>query len=86
MKHGAVLSQGKDVELEHLPEELQGGAEPVASEAPSDQALVTLAETEKRYVLRVFEACNRQQQESARVLGIGRTTLWRKLRDYGVTP
>ncbi len=86
VKHGVVLSQGNDVELRHLPDELQGLGEPTAPEPPTDGDLVTLAETEKRYVLRVFEACNRQQQESARVLGIGRTTLWRKLRDYGVNP
>jgi two-component system response regulator HydG len=87
VKHGAVLSRGEDVDREHLPEELQ---EPAGAEAAAgrgdDGRLETLAETERRYVLRVYEACNHQQQESARVLGIGRTTLWRKLKDSGVSP
>jgi two-component system response regulator HydG len=86
VKHGAVLSKGEDVELKHLPEELLGNSESLSAVSAAPGALETLAETEKRHVLRVFEACHQQQQESARVLGIGRTTLWRKLKDYGVEP
>jgi two-component system response regulator HydG len=83
VKHGSVLSRGADVDVEHLPEEL---LEPIAL-APDEQAesptLTTLAETEKRHILRVFSACHHQAQEAAKVLGIGRTTLWRKLTEYG---
>ncbi len=82
VKHGAVLSLGKDVDLADLPEELTG---PVLLPPPeSDGALLTLDEAERRHILRVLEACGGQQQDAARVLGIGRTTLWRKLKGYGL--
>jgi two-component system response regulator HydG len=32
----------------------------------------------------VLEACSGHQIDAARVLGIGRTTLWRKLRELGI--
>jgi two-component system response regulator HydG len=83
MKHGAVLSRGATIEVEHLPEEL--GAPAVAGEGSSaGPELITLEEAERRHVVRVLEACGGQQVDAARVLGIGRTTLWRKLKGYGL--
>jgi DNA-binding NtrC family response regulator len=83
VKHGAVLSLGEKIELEHLPDELsQPTLLPLSSGEEGE--LVTLEEAERRHVLRVLEACGGQQVDTARVLGIGRTTLWRKLKDYGL--
>jgi len=79
VKHGAVLSDGADVDLEHLPE---GIVEP-PSKAAATPALQTLAEVERAHVLHVLEACGGRQVDAARVLGIGRATLWRKLCRYG---
>ncbi len=82
VKHGAVLSRGDAVDLEHLPEELM---QPMVMPAPEDDgSLLTLAEAERRHILRVLEACGGQQLDAARVLGIGRTTLWRKLKTFGL--
>jgi propionate catabolism operon transcriptional regulator len=36
---------------------------------------------ERAHVLRVLDECGGNQGEAARRLGIGRTTLWRKLRE-----
>lgn len=83
VKHGAVLSKGEKVEVEHLPEELsQPSLAPLVQELEGE--LITLEEAEKRHVLRVLEACQGQQSDAARVLGIGRTTLWRKLKGFGL--
>jgi transcriptional regulator of acetoin/glycerol metabolism len=78
-----VLSLGKQIDLEHLPDELSQPAMLPLS-ASEEGAMVTLQEAERRHVLRVLEACGGQQVDTARVLGIGRTTLWRKLKDYGL--
>ncbi len=77
--HGAVLSRGAPVEVSHLPEECSA----LTQVAPDSTDLVTLEVAERRHVLRVLEACGGRQIDAARVLGIGRTTLWRKLRDFG---
>jgi DNA-binding NtrC family response regulator len=38
-----------------------------------------LAEVEREHVLAVLDACGNNQVEAARILRIGRSTLWRKL-------
>ncbi|MBL8921373.1 MAG: sigma-54-dependent Fis family transcriptional regulator [Myxococcaceae bacterium] len=89
MKHGAVLSGQSDVDLEHLPEEL---AERMPSVAPirapalssSPALLESLAQVERRHITDVLRACGGKSSDAARVLGIGRTTLWRKMKEYGL--
>ncbi|WP_242371727.1 sigma-54 interaction domain-containing protein [Anaeromyxobacter sp. SG26] len=76
MRHAAVLARGGEIRPEHLPEEL---LRPAARAEPPAR---TLAEVEREHVLRVLEAFGGSQVEAARALGIGRNTLWRKLRAY----
>jgi len=45
-------------------------------------ALQSLADVERAHVLHVLQACHGDQTEAARVLGIARNTLWRKLRQW----
>jgi DNA-binding NtrC family response regulator len=44
----------------------------------------TLDELERAHILRVLELCEGQKTKAAQLLGINRTTLWKKLRQYGV--
>ena len=73
--HGAALSMGADVDAAHLPDDV------LSPPRPRSQ---TLAEVERAHVLAVLQGCGGNQVEAARALGIGRTTLWRKLSAYGV--
>ena len=79
-KHGAVLSSGRDVDLEHLPRSV---IDPPAPLERTDD-LCSLKEMERRHIVRVLHACGGRQGEAAKTLAIGRTTLWRKLQDYGI--
>jgi two-component system response regulator HydG len=83
VKHGAVLARGDAVDVEHLPDEVASGLPP-EPESDATPGLITLAELERAHITRVLRACSGQQQDAARLLGIGRTTLWRKLKEYGV--
>jgi len=53
------------------------------SEDPKD--LVTMHEIEKRYIFRVLQAVGGSRTEAARILGLDRKTLYRKLDAYGVS-
>lgn len=53
----------------------------VAGNDPSE--LVPLEEVERRYILRVVEAVGGNKTAAARVLGLERKTLYRKLERYG---
>lgn len=46
----------------------------------------TLAEQEHRAIVQTLHATGGRLTETARRLGISRTTLWRRLRQYGVQP
>jgi DNA-binding NtrC family response regulator len=78
VRHAAALARGGAIGPEHLPDELRA---PPGRPAPAVGR--TLAEVERAHVLHVLEACGGSQVEAAKVLGIGRNTLWRKLRAWG---
>jgi two-component system response regulator AtoC len=80
MERAAMLAEGELVELADLPERV-GGFTPaqvlVAGTEPEE--LVTMAEVERRYIRRVLLAVGGHRSEAARILGIDRKTLYRKL-------
>ena len=39
---------------------------------------------ERAHILKVLELCEGQKTKAAQMLGINRTTLWKKLRQYGL--
>lgn len=51
---------------------------------PSVEGPTTLAEREKDAIVRSLDAHGWRLAETARSLGISRTTLWRRLRAYGL--
>lgn len=51
---------------------------------PAVEGPSTLAEREKEAIVRSLDAHNWRLAETAKSLGISRTTLWRRLRAYGL--
>jgi two-component system response regulator HydG len=56
-----------------------------AALATLEGAEVDVEEAERRYILRVVESVGGNKTLAARVLGIGRKTLYRKLAQYGAS-
>lgn len=46
---------------------------------PGEEPLMTLAEAEQQHIRKVLRRCNNNRSRAAKLLGIGRNTLWRKL-------
>lgn len=53
---------------------------------PEGGSARTLAERERQAILDTLEVTHGKLAETARRLGISRTTLWRRLRAYGLRP
>ena len=53
---------------------------------PDGDHVRTLAERERQAILDTLESSHGKLAETARRLGISRTTLWRRLRAYGLRP
>jgi DNA-binding NtrC family response regulator len=82
MERAVALASGSRVDLDDLPEE-------VRLVVPQPRAAVgavrSLSEIEKDYILAVLELNEGNQTRTAKQLGIGSATLYRKLKSYGLT-
>jgi two-component system response regulator HydG len=56
--------------------------EPAVEGAPLQ--LTTLADLERQVILGAIRALNGDKLQAAKLLGIGKTTLYRKLKEYGI--
>ena len=54
------------------------------SSSTEQQAVYDLAEIEKQHILKVLRMTGQNKTEAARLMCIGLTTLYRKLKDYGI--
>jgi DNA-binding NtrC family response regulator len=82
MERTAILSQDDVVTAEDLPRHVAHPGAPPTRPAPGPPQ--TLAEAERAHILDTLERCGWSYSRAAEALGIGRTTLWRKLKDYGL--
>lgn len=80
IEHAFVCSRGNTILPEHLPGELVDETRKL--DILPDGA--SLNNVEKEWILKVLEKSGWRYQEAARELGISRTTLWRKVKTYGL--
>jgi DNA-binding NtrC family response regulator len=91
VERGVVLCRGQTVGAEDLPPQLmEGAAAPRPAAAAPGEAWVPMTleeamrEPERRVLLRALAANGWNRQKTAEVLGINRTTLYKKMRALGV--
>jgi len=82
IERAVVLAERKPcIEAGDLPPEIRRG--PPALPAPGEEVL-TLAEAERHHILAVLERFGGNRGRTAQALAIGETTLWRKLKCFGL--
>jgi DNA-binding NtrC family response regulator len=87
VERAVALTRYEQIVVDDLPERVQSHQSSrlvLGGDDPSE--LLPMEEVEKRYVLRVLEACAGNKTAAARVLGFERKTLYRKLERYGTEP
>jgi transcriptional regulator with PAS, ATPase and Fis domain len=67
-----------------LTAESQDTSSEVSSLSPAPQSVLPLAEVEKRAILQAIRYTKGDRTVASALLGIGRTTLYRKLKEYGL--
>jgi len=68
-----------------LPEAAEETVEATVLETePTEPEFVTIAEMEKRLIAETLMICGGNQTLAAEKLGISRSTLWRKVKEYGI--
>lgn len=80
LERAANLSEYNLIEVKHLPENIRGRS----SKAAQEEHVPALHEAEREAIIRAGWACNGNLSKMAAMLGIGRTTLWRKMKAAGM--
>ena len=93
LERGCALCSGPMLQLGDLPTQLQlqgiearrpasaAGAEDGEAGVPR---VATLADLERQAILGAIRILNGDKLQAAKLLGIGKTTLYRKLKEYGI--
>lgn len=85
IERAVALTRFDRLTLDDLPEKVRDYRSSQVVIAGSDPAeLVPLEEVERRYILHVLNSLQGNRTLAARLLGLDRKTLYRKLRQYGV--
>lgn len=83
MERAVALASKDEISSEDLPERVRrGSADQVLIRADAPDELVSLEEMERRYILRVMRAVDGNKKLASQILGLDRSTLYRKLERY----
>ncbi len=63
---------------------LINSSEPASNSSMAEVSPMTMESAEKEHIVQVLTLCNGKKIETARMLGINKTTLWRKMKKYGI--
>jgi len=81
LERAMYVMEGCEVTVEHLPRELR-----MATIGGTDEVVLTLQEAERQAVIRAGRALRGNVTRMSNALGIGRTTLWRKMKTFNLSP
>jgi transcriptional regulator of acetoin/glycerol metabolism len=75
------MADGSEITVEHLPQELRRAT----LSKGDDEQVLTLQEAERQAIIQAGQALEGHVTKMAEALGIGRTTLWRKMKAYDLS-
>jgi transcriptional activator for dhaKLM operon len=75
------MADGSEITVEHLPQELRRAT----LSGEDDEQVLTLQEAERQAIIQAGQALEGHVTKMADALGIGRTTLWRKMKAYDIS-
>ena len=82
LEHALVLAPGPELRPEDLPEFVRGA---VDRRAVTPGPGLELAQRERQAIVQALRACSGHRLRTAEALGISTTTLWRRMKRYGIS-
>ena len=86
IEHAAILTKGIEIQSRHLPSYLRRRHElsPALPSIPEGEDMSVLDNVERDLIVRALERHRGRTAAAARDLGVHRSTLWRKIKRYGI--
>jgi DNA-binding NtrC family response regulator len=84
VERAVALASGDTIEMAHLPEDLRGIT--IQTFRKEGGKYPTLRELEKSYIEWALNETGNNRTEAAKLIGIDRVSLWRKLKKYELAP
>jgi DNA-binding NtrC family response regulator len=81
IERACAMNTDNEIRPEHLPSPLL--VQPSATHHPARNGFIPLADLEKDAILAAVRHTHGDRLQAAKLLGIGKTTLYRKLKEYG---
>ncbi|WP_244155295.1 sigma-54-dependent transcriptional regulator [Dissulfuribacter thermophilus] len=82
IQRAVALAEGSQIKREHLPGDLLG--KEVEELLDDDGLLLPLEEVEKLHIIRVLRKTGFNKKLASKILNIPRTTLWRRMKKFGI--
>ena len=83
VERSLAMCNDREIGIHHLPRELGEDSSLSASESSARQGSAhSLAENERDYILSILKQADGNKSKAAKVIGIDRVSLWRKLKKY----
>ena len=82
LERACALSSGPTIQIADLPSPIQNANHPMVTDAADGGKIVPIADLEREAILRTIDQLKGDKLLAARLLGIGKTTLYRKLKEY----
>jgi DNA-binding NtrC family response regulator len=83
VERAVILQAGERIDVGDLPDKIRGNAGGDDEFRLSDSG-ITLEELEKRYMIQVLQETSWHKKKAAEILGINPSTLYRKIKSYGL--
>ena len=83
IERSLALCSEPEITVQHLPENLNPGAwQPTGDTKDSAEKPLSLEEYERNYILSILKSVHGNKTRAAKIMGIDRVSLWRKLKRY----
>jgi DNA-binding NtrC family response regulator len=84
LQRACAMNSGPVIQVADLPGALNGGNGHAIVEEESSAKIIPISEMERKTILSTITQLNGDKLLAARLLGIGKTTLYRKLKEYDI--
>lgn len=84
IEYAFVLCHNGKIGIEHLPNHLRQGQGTLPPSRPQKVTIIPKQENQRQQLIEALKSTGGNQSEAAKILGVSRITVWKRLKKYGI--